>query len=62
MNVRTLLMLGGDSPAHFPAGAEMLRAGLPRTETVVLPGQQHQAMTAAPALFVSEVVRFLKAP
>jgi len=59
MDVRTLLMLGGDSPAHFKAAADLLRSGLSRTETTMLPGQQHNAMLAAPDLFVAEINRFL---
>lgn len=59
MNVPTLLMLGGDSPAHFKAATDLLRDGLPRTETTVLPGQQHNAMAVAPDLFVAEIIKFL---
>lgn len=37
-----------------------MAGALPDARVVILPGQQHAAMYAAPGLFVSEVVRFLE--
>lgn len=55
----TLLMTGGESPLHFTAALDLLRAALPNTHAVSLPGQEHIAMDTAPRLFVREVLRFL---
>jgi pimeloyl-ACP methyl ester carboxylesterase len=54
-----LLLLGGESPAFFRAAIELVRAAVPRSELVVLPGQTHLAIDRAPALFAREVVAFL---
>lgn len=56
----TLLMNGGDSPPHFAAALDLLRAALPDQSTVILPGQEHIAMDTAPRLFVREVLNFLQ--
>ncbi len=61
-NVRTLLVLGGNSPNFFKAAIEVLQVTLPHCRTVVLPGQQHLAVETAPDLFVHEVVGFLQEP
>jgi pimeloyl-ACP methyl ester carboxylesterase len=55
----TLLLVGGDSPPVFTAATAVLHAALPDNRIVVLPGQQHAAISAAPALFLAEVLRFL---
>lgn len=62
LNVPTLLLLGGDSPAFFKAAVETLHNALPNSRIVVLPGQQHIAMDTAPDLFVREVETFLSGP
>ena len=58
----TLLLGGGDSAAPFKAAGEALRAALPSSQVVVMPGQRHTAMDTATSLFASEVLRFLQAP
>jgi pimeloyl-ACP methyl ester carboxylesterase len=60
MNTPTLLMLGGNSPRLFKEAIEALAAVLPRSRTVILPGQQHIAIDTAPKLFADEVRKFLK--
>jgi pimeloyl-ACP methyl ester carboxylesterase len=62
MRVATLLMLGGSSPPIFQNGIEAVRAALPQAQLVVMPGQQHNAMTTAPELFLREVLGFLLEP
>ena len=61
MRTPTLHLLGGKSPAHRKAVAEMLHTALPNSQIVVLPGQKLQAMQTAPDLFVQAVVTFLTA-
>jgi pimeloyl-ACP methyl ester carboxylesterase len=55
-----LLQLGSDSPPHFARAADELTAGLPNARIETLPGQKHQAMDTAPALFVKSVRAFLE--
>jgi pimeloyl-ACP methyl ester carboxylesterase len=59
LNVSTLLLLGGVSPAFFKATIEKWQAALPNSRIVVLPGQQHIAHYTAPDLFVQQVREFL---
>ena len=54
-----LLQLGSDSPPHFARAADELMAELPDARIEILPGQKHQAMDTAPALFVKSVRAFL---
>jgi pimeloyl-ACP methyl ester carboxylesterase len=54
-----LLLVGGDSPPVFTAATAALHAALPNSRIAVLPGQQHAAISAAPVLFLTEVLRFL---
>jgi pimeloyl-ACP methyl ester carboxylesterase len=61
MTAPTLLLVGGESPPRELANARGVAAGLPDARVVILPGQQHAAMYAAPELFVREVSRFLEA-
>jgi pimeloyl-ACP methyl ester carboxylesterase len=61
MRTPTLLLVGGDSPPRELRNAEGVATALPDACVVVLPGQGHAAMYAAPELFVAEVVRFLAA-
>lgn len=55
----TLLIGGSESPAFLAASLAAVHAALPHSRTVVLPGQQHMAMVAAPDLFAHEVLQFL---
>jgi pimeloyl-ACP methyl ester carboxylesterase len=59
--VPTLLLVGGDSPAFFRMGTELLHGTLPQSRVVVLPGQRHIAINTAPDLFAREVLAFLGA-
>lgn len=59
LGTRTLLLLGGGSPPFFRAATEALDEALPDSRVVVLPGQGHVAMRAAPELFAGSIVRFL---
>jgi pimeloyl-ACP methyl ester carboxylesterase len=60
MRTPTLLMVGGESPPREHENARGVAEALPDAQVVVLPGQQHTAMYAAPELFVREVVSFLR--
>jgi len=51
--------LGGNSPSMFKEAIDALASALPRSQTVVLEGQQHIAIDTAPALFAQEVRAFL---
>lgn len=57
--VPTLLLLGGESPAHFREAIEILFSVLPGSLVVALPGQRHVAMDTAPNLFIEEMLKFL---
>jgi len=59
LEVPTLLLLGGDSPAFMKSATERVHGALPGSHVVVMPGQQHAAMNTAPELFIAEVLRFL---
>lgn len=59
MRAPTMLLVGGDSPAHELANARGVADALPDARVGVLPGQQHIAMYTAPEAFVGEVLRFL---
>jgi pimeloyl-ACP methyl ester carboxylesterase len=59
MRTPTLFLVGGESPPREPENANEIARTLPDAHIVVLPGQGHAAMYAAPELFVREVVRFL---
>jgi pimeloyl-ACP methyl ester carboxylesterase len=61
LQVPTLLLLGGDSPAFVKQTTERINSAFPNSKIVVLPGQQHIAMDTNPDLFVGEVLRFLLA-
>lgn len=61
IDVPTLLLLGGDSPAYFGAAVALIQSALADARTAVLPGQRHVAMDTAPDLFVDEVVSFFGA-
>ena len=59
VDVPTLYLLGGASPPHMHRATHAAAEALPNAQTVVLPGQGHVAMDAAPDLFLEEVMRFL---
>lgn len=59
LDVRTLLLLGGDSPPLFQRAVALVDAALHNATLRELPGQQHIAMDTAPEVFLSEVVGFL---
>lgn len=60
LNTPALLLLGGDSPALFSGAIALLARTLPDARTVTLPGQQHQAINLAPAMFLEPVLAFLQ--
>jgi pimeloyl-ACP methyl ester carboxylesterase len=62
LEVPTLLLIGGDSPATFEEAERAVAQALPSSRMLVLPGQGHVAMDTAPDLFTSEVLRFLEGP
>ncbi len=59
LNVPTMLLQGGESPDFLKAATEAVHAALPNSRIVVMPGQQHIAMSTAPQMFVSLVTEFL---
>lgn len=61
MKTPTLLLVGGASPELEMQNARGVASALLDARVGILPGQQHVAMYAAPALFVNEVVAFLAA-
>jgi pimeloyl-ACP methyl ester carboxylesterase len=60
MRKPTLLLVGAQSPPRELENASAVAAALPRARVVVMPGQQHAAMYAAPELFAREVVQFFE--
>ena len=54
------LVTGGESPPLFQTSTVTLDEGLPNSRIITLPGQTHEAVTAAPGLFVEKVVLFLR--
>ncbi|HET9638921.1 MAG TPA: alpha/beta hydrolase [Allosphingosinicella sp.] len=61
LDVPTLFLQGGDSPAPFNAAGEAVRAALADCRVVVMPGQRHAAMDTGTELFTAEVLSFLEA-
>ena len=61
LEVPTLLLLGGNSPASFEEAAKAVDEALPDSRIVVMPGQGHAAMDTATDLFTAEVLGFLTA-
>lgn len=55
-----LLLLGGASDAAMTATVRDVHAAIPHSELVVLPGQRHSAMLAAPDLFAATVRAFVR--
>ena len=58
ISTRVLLQLGSDSPPRFGIAIDELKKSLPNATVEILPGQKHQAMDTAPALFVKSVRTF----
>jgi pimeloyl-ACP methyl ester carboxylesterase len=58
ISTRILLQLGSDSPPRFGIAIDELKKDLPNAAVEILPGQKHQAMDTAPALFVTSVRTF----
>jgi pimeloyl-ACP methyl ester carboxylesterase len=59
IRIRTLMLLGGASPARMRSAAQTIESRLPNATLTELAGQQHAAMLTAPALFASAVNEFL---
>jgi len=62
LNVSTLLLSGSESPDFLRAATKAVHAALPNSRIVVMPGQQHVAMSTAPEPFVRLVTGFLTEP
>jgi pimeloyl-ACP methyl ester carboxylesterase len=62
LEVPTLLLIGGDSPAVFEEAEKAAAEALSNSRIVVMPGQGHVAIDTAPDLFTTEVLRFLEGP
>jgi pimeloyl-ACP methyl ester carboxylesterase len=58
LKVPTLLLVGGESPAHFREAVARIHSAIPRSVVQELSGQQHIAMDTAPELFVEAVATF----
>jgi pimeloyl-ACP methyl ester carboxylesterase len=52
------LQVGSESPRHFYV-TDALLAALPNARVQSLPGQAHEGMTTAPALYVEKTLEFL---
>lgn len=59
MNIRTMLMMGSESPPFLTHAARTVRMALPQATLAVLDGQQHVAMDTAPDLFLRTLLDFL---
>jgi len=59
LQIPVLLLQGEKSPDLLKAATEAVNAALPESRIVILPGQQHLAMSTAPDLFVRLVTEFL---
>mgnify|MGYP005837525789 CR=1 FL=1 len=62
LNIPIMLLQGEKSPEHHRAATAAVHAALPGSRIVVIPGQQHIAMSTAPELFVQLVTKFLMEP
>jgi pimeloyl-ACP methyl ester carboxylesterase len=58
LSIPALLLLGGDSIPPYGAVIARLQETLPDARTVVLPGQNHNAMDTGPDLVVDAVTEF----
>lgn len=59
LTIPTLIVVGADSPPRYQSSTALLTATLPNNRVVALDGQQHNAIDAAPDLFIREILRFL---
>jgi pimeloyl-ACP methyl ester carboxylesterase len=59
LSVPTLLLAGSASAAFLRASTEAVAAAVPGARVVVLAGQAHNAMDAAPDRFTAELLAFL---
>lgn len=57
--VPTGLVTGSESPTLFQTSTATLDEGLPNSRVITIPGQTHEAVTAAPELFTEKVTTFL---
>ena len=60
LNVPTGLVTGSESPPLFQTSTTTLDECLPNSRIITLPRQTHEAVTAAPDLFVEKVAAFLR--
>lgn len=60
LRVPTLLLVGADSPSRELTNAQAVAQALPKAQISIMPNQAHAAMYTDPALFVGEVLRFLR--
>jgi pimeloyl-ACP methyl ester carboxylesterase len=60
LDIPTLLLLGGDSPARYRTAIELMSTLIRGSRIEVLSGQQHNAMDTAPELFAETMINFLK--
>jgi pimeloyl-ACP methyl ester carboxylesterase len=59
LDIPVLLIVGADSPPRYQAATKFLAEVLPRAEVQALPGQQHNAISMAPDLFLRVALDFL---
>ncbi|MHC1562746.1 alpha/beta fold hydrolase [Actinomycetospora sp. C-140] len=59
VGLRTLMLLGEESPGHLRASTEAVAATLTDAEVVELPGQGHAALQTAPAMVGEVLARHL---
>ena len=59
IQIPTLMLLGGASPARMRRAAETIARRLPHAQTHELPGQEHVAMLSGAAAFAAAVNDFL---
>jgi pimeloyl-ACP methyl ester carboxylesterase len=59
MKAPTMMLQGGDSPETIKAMTGAINAALPNRRIVVMPGQQHAAISTAPEMFARLVTEFL---
>ncbi len=62
LEVPTLVLSGGESPAALGKAAQAVDETLPDSRIVVMAGQGHAAMDTGTELFTSEVIRFVEGP
>jgi pimeloyl-ACP methyl ester carboxylesterase len=60
LRIPVLLVMGSETAEHHRAAINALRRALPNRTVITLPGQGHDAVQAAPAVFKDAVMGFLK--